>query len=208
MNEKYIGTLKKIINAAKKEFAKKGFFKTTVEDITRRAGIAKGTYYIYFKSKEDVIKYMINEMADSVSRIIDIAINSLKSGVDDFKNFIKNFVKDALTEYLSIKETMITVLRSNYELSKELLSFKSENINKLKYKVKEILKLSMEKSYIRKIDIEIYTEILFMLMTNFFFEFIIEKKNSEKLDYYIDNISDFILYGLGGGVKNVGKNIK
>jgi AcrR family transcriptional regulator len=196
--ENYKGTLKKIIEAAKSEFAKRGFFKTTVEKITKKAGVAKGTYYLYFKTKEDVIKYIVDEMTDEIARILDVAINSLKSNPVDFKNFFRVLLNDSLSAYLNIKDAMITVFRSNYELSRQLASFKSESINKLRNKVREILSISIEKSYIRKVNIDIYTDILFMLMTNFFFEIVLQRKE-EDYEYYIDNIIDFILYGLKKG---------
>ena len=44
-----------LLNAAEKLMAKKGYEKTKVEDITSEAGVAKGTFYVYFKSKEDIL---------------------------------------------------------------------------------------------------------------------------------------------------------
>lgn len=44
-----------LLNAAEKLMSKKGYEKTTVEEITNEAGVAKGTFYVYFKSKEDVL---------------------------------------------------------------------------------------------------------------------------------------------------------
>jgi AcrR family transcriptional regulator len=43
-----------ILEAARKVFAKKGFDQTTVDAIAAAAGIAKGTLYLYFRSKRDI----------------------------------------------------------------------------------------------------------------------------------------------------------
>jgi TetR/AcrR family fatty acid metabolism transcriptional regulator len=43
-----------IIRAAEECFMKKGFHKTTIDDIARKANLAKGTIYLYFKDKEDI----------------------------------------------------------------------------------------------------------------------------------------------------------
>ena len=51
-----MNTRGRIINAAKRLFAEKGFDRTTVDDIVRAAGIAKGTFYLHFSSKEELIK--------------------------------------------------------------------------------------------------------------------------------------------------------
>ena len=44
-----------ILNAATGVFAEKGFFNSKVADIAKAAGVADGTVYLYFKSKEDIL---------------------------------------------------------------------------------------------------------------------------------------------------------
>ncbi len=50
-----------ILGAALKTFAEKGFAATRMEDIATRAGVTKGTIYLYFPSKEDVFKNLVRE---------------------------------------------------------------------------------------------------------------------------------------------------
>ncbi|MEO8955969.1 MAG: TetR/AcrR family transcriptional regulator [Ktedonobacteraceae bacterium] len=50
-----------IIDAAMRIFAQKGFAKATNKDIAREAGITAGLIYHYFKSKEDLLKVVIEE---------------------------------------------------------------------------------------------------------------------------------------------------
>src|SRR5271163_5169155 len=45
---------KEIVDAARKLFAKKGFADATMDEIAAACGLAKGTLYLYFKSKRDV----------------------------------------------------------------------------------------------------------------------------------------------------------
>lgn len=52
---------KKIIDAAIKLFARKGFYETTVDDIAKAAKIAKGTAYLYFKDKPSLYISVIEE---------------------------------------------------------------------------------------------------------------------------------------------------
>lgn len=49
------GTREKIINTAWKLFYEKGFGETTINDILREADISKGTFYYYFRSKDDLL---------------------------------------------------------------------------------------------------------------------------------------------------------
>ncbi|PEB51830.1 TetR family transcriptional regulator [Bacillus pseudomycoides] len=66
-----------ILNAAEKLFASKGYTKTTVSDILREIGIAKGTFYHYFKSKEEVMDAIIMRIVNAdVAAAKKIAANS------------------------------------------------------------------------------------------------------------------------------------
>ena len=50
-----------IIEAAVRVFARKGYFSSRVSDIAREAGIAAGTIYLYFKTKEDILITLVRE---------------------------------------------------------------------------------------------------------------------------------------------------
>ena len=50
---------KEILETAERLFVTKGYTKTTVNDILKEIGIAKGTFYHYFKSKEEVMDEII-----------------------------------------------------------------------------------------------------------------------------------------------------
>ena len=50
-----------ILDAAVAVFAEKGFAAARMEDIARKAGVTKGTIYLYFEGKEDVFKTLVRE---------------------------------------------------------------------------------------------------------------------------------------------------
>lgn len=55
----------KIISSAMEEFSLKGYSKTSVNSITRKAGIAKGSIYQYFEDKKDFYLYLVSLVRDS-----------------------------------------------------------------------------------------------------------------------------------------------
>ena len=55
-NEKY----DRILEAAIKVFAEKGFHQSTISQIARQAGVADGTIYLYFKNKDDILVHFFN----------------------------------------------------------------------------------------------------------------------------------------------------
>lgn len=53
---------KQIINAAEEVFTQKGFDQARMDDIAEETGLSKGTLYLYFKSKEDLITAILDRM--------------------------------------------------------------------------------------------------------------------------------------------------
>jgi len=59
-----------IIEAATKNFARNGYYNSTISDIAKEAGVAHGTVYLYFKSKEELLISVFDEqMADVVNYV-------------------------------------------------------------------------------------------------------------------------------------------
>lgn len=67
---------KEILDVAEKLFVTKGYLKTTVKDILQEIGIAKGTFYYYFKSKEEVMDAIVLRLVSTgVEAAKEIASN-------------------------------------------------------------------------------------------------------------------------------------
>ena len=75
--EQALETKKKIYETAKSLFRKHGFDKVTVDTIVETAGVSKGSFYVYFKSKDALITNLI---ADTVDRV-DL----------DYKSYVESF---------------------------------------------------------------------------------------------------------------------
>lgn len=56
-------TLRRLIEAAAAEFGERGFHEAAITGITRRAGVALGTFYTYFESKEEVFRALVLDMS-------------------------------------------------------------------------------------------------------------------------------------------------
>lgn len=61
-------TRRKLLAAAEAEFGENGFHATSVASITGRAGVAQGTFYLYFPSKEDVLRELVRSMGRKLRR--------------------------------------------------------------------------------------------------------------------------------------------
>ena len=65
-----------IIDTALKIFIHKGYEKTSVNDILNEIGIAKGTFYHYFKAKEEVLDAVIADTTETI-------VNKIEKIIDD-----------------------------------------------------------------------------------------------------------------------------
>ena len=68
-----------ILRAATRVFAHNGYFNSKVADIAREAGVADGTVYLYFKSKEDILHSIFDR---SVEEALDAAKKQVKQSSD------------------------------------------------------------------------------------------------------------------------------
>lgn len=65
-----------ILDAALEVFSEQGFARARVEDIAARAGLSKGAVYLYFESKDEMLKALVRRLADGVvgaaERLVEI----------------------------------------------------------------------------------------------------------------------------------------
>src|SRR3954453_13689364 len=59
-------TLRKILDAAREELGERGFSDSSIVGITQRAGVALGTFYTYFDSKEALFQALVQDMSAQV----------------------------------------------------------------------------------------------------------------------------------------------
>lgn len=71
-------TLRKLLDASAIEFGEKGFHEASVSSITRRAGVALGTFYTYFDSKDALFKALVQDMSAQVKSSAGSAVEALR----------------------------------------------------------------------------------------------------------------------------------
>ncbi len=59
-----------ILDAARDVFAKRGYARATVDDIVAEAGVARGTFYLYFDDKRDAFVELVQRFASQITAVI------------------------------------------------------------------------------------------------------------------------------------------
>lgn len=81
-----------ILEAAQGVFAERGFHEATVEEIAERAGIGKGTVYLYFESKKDLLVSLVVQKLSELEERVATGIDGLDRPNDVLRRLVDVFV--------------------------------------------------------------------------------------------------------------------
>lgn len=85
-------TLRKILNAARDEFGERGYSDSSIVAITQRAGVALGTFYTYFDTKEDVFRALVSDMSAQVRDHVAPAFKDAADAIDGERRALESFL--------------------------------------------------------------------------------------------------------------------
>jgi AcrR family transcriptional regulator len=85
-----------IVEAAMEEFIARGFAATRLDDIAKRAGVAKGTIYLHFKDKESMFEELVRTVIVPVVRRLTALPPPAGSVRDLVETFASNFLKEVI----------------------------------------------------------------------------------------------------------------
>ena len=88
-------TLRKILDAARDEFGERGFSESSIVAITQRAGVALGTFYTYFDSKEAVFQALVRDMSAQVRDHVAPAFKGATDALDGERRALESFLQFA-----------------------------------------------------------------------------------------------------------------
>lgn len=187
-----------LIEQGRELFNKFGFQKTSIFDITKNVGIAQGTFYKFFHSKEELY-FVILEMEEQKLReqFTAVDIFTEKDPKQAMKNILRQMIEtieeNALIRELFIGNTMVHIVKN---ISSELLDEHYQNDS---FAIEPLLEKLKQAGFIVEKEPEIVASILrsFFLLT-------LHKKEIGK-DVFDETMDVFIDLIIDGLVKEEGK---
>ena len=89
-------TRRALLDAAAGEFGEHGFHAASISQITRRAGVALGSFYTYYESKDAIFRALVSDMSERVRdhvapaiRAADDGIAGERAGLESFLGFVR-----------------------------------------------------------------------------------------------------------------------
>jgi AcrR family transcriptional regulator len=139
-----------VLRHAKRIFARKGYHRTNVADIISRAGIARGTFYLYFQNKKDLFEELLQQVLTELAT----RIHRLKPGpeapnpVDQLRDNLRRVVEYVLAE----RELTDILLNHSVGFDRELDARILEFYDRIAAAIKRSLDLGIEMNLVRHAD--------------------------------------------------------
>jgi AcrR family transcriptional regulator len=153
-----------LLSAAIAEFNQNGYFNTSVDSITKRAGVSHGTFYLYFKNKQDVLAILIGRIEERISQTI--------SGKNNDEEFLNS--KDYISFEQDIHHIVSVILESS-GLFKTFIQGMVQNreifdlFARISYSIKEIFYARIKQKKNGRIGSRIDALILAQIMSIMFY---------------------------------------
>ena len=180
-----------IINAARELFKNYGFKKVSMDEIARKAGVTKKTVYKYFSSKQELLKFFINEELVNMKKIIE---DTEKNNTDFFE-----CVHECIYRLLQYKHKrkFLKVLVEEAEVLKDekVIAELSVLDDQIQEYIKDKLEYAVKEKYIDVENIDIAAFLIYKMYIALMFDW---SETYKKLDDKViaDSILKFVLNGI------------
>ncbi|MBI4763584.1 MAG: TetR/AcrR family transcriptional regulator [Deltaproteobacteria bacterium] len=191
-----LSTKEQLINAAIKIFQQKGFQKTRISDIVSEAGLAQGTFYLYFESKEKIFRQITLDQSSRFAKVFkETEVVFGGKDLTDIRQNITRFLNKLLEVYkqnIKISELLFRETRGHGGLFKEDQETFYKSFIKL---LQEHMKRDLPAGKFIFEDSETIAIFLLGVFLNSTSYFLLMKKqfNTDKL---VQKMTDFILNGM------------
>ncbi|MCW4572918.1 transcriptional regulator, TetR family [Venenivibrio stagnispumantis] len=188
-----MNTKEKLLISAKKIFSEKGYHDTKVSDIVEDAGVAQGTFYIYFKSKEDIFKELIFSINEKIFKEIENCCNA----EEDAENILKNIVNKIANCIYENKEIASIFLFQMICLNEDFKKIYIQKMLKLKDYILQIVKKGINQKKFRYNNEEVIANIIIGSIRQNFLELILtDNKTKEEFGNLLEESLNIVLKGI------------
>ena len=177
-------TKRKIFETSMKLFADKGYDATSIEEITATVGVAKGTLYYHFSSKEEIFNFLVDEGVKLLKNSISIKTAKMNNSIDKIRAIVLIQIK-ILFKYENFMTIILSQIWGNDERSKLCKKYVFEYIQM----IEEIIKEGIKKKEIVNKDTDIIASGIFgFTCSSFIYKMRHEEVDVQKLFDEIDNL--------------------
>ena len=177
-------TKRKIFEASMQLFADKGYDATSIEEITATVGVAKGTLYYHFSSKEEIFNFLVDEGMKLLKNSISIKTDKMTNSLDKIRAIVLIQLK-ILFKYEKFITIILSQIWGNDDRNKLCKKYLFEYIEM----IENIVKQGINKNEIVNRDsFAIASGIFGFTCSSFIYKMRYDKKEAKELFNEIDNL--------------------
>ncbi|MEJ2544058.1 MAG: TetR/AcrR family transcriptional regulator [Calditrichaceae bacterium] len=135
----------RIIEAAVKVFAKKGFYLAKVSDVAKAANVADGTIYLYFKNKDDLLINLFEQKMELILQRFKEDLKDITDPVEKLHRFVDVYFT-LIEEDKELADVFQVELRQS---AKFLKDYHNEKFLDFLFMIKSIIQEGMENGFFR-----------------------------------------------------------
>jgi len=184
----------KILKAAISSFAQKGYHDTSISKIINKAGIARGTFYLYFENKRQIFDSILENLIVEIDRCIK-KIEIGKERQNPLEQ-LKDNLRRIFTLFVENPELSKILLRHAAGLDKESDQKITEFYNNIADKIGDALKLGIKMELIRGCNPRITSFLILGSIKELIEHVTLTMKSKSDINPVIDEILNFGLHGL------------
>ena len=178
-----------IIEAGIRVFISKGVSETTVRDIIRSTGLASGTFYNYFNSKEEVLVAIFNDFAKEVGK----TVRDENVEPDNFEEFLR-IKLTRFFKFVSSKPEIFMIMSNNHNLVNNFSINTPQIILEIDY-LKEEINDYIKKGVFPNFDVDLFALVIRPITDSLAQEMMSQKKID--INKYTEKCINFLMKGLG-----------
>ena len=183
----------RIIKAATKIFAQKGFFQAKVSDIAKEAQVADGTIYLYFENKDDILISLFEEQMNRVLEDMKRQISTEDDAIKKIEKFAYNHLK-LMELNKNMAEIIQVELRQSTKFMKE---YKNEKFHQYLNLIGDIIEEGQQKGIFKEDIIPgIAKRAFFGALDEMSRFWVLSRRKKYDIETAAKQISDYFLTGL------------
>ena len=164
-------TKRKIFEIAMKLFSEKGYDATSIEEITATVGVAKGTLYYHFNSKEEIFNFLVEEGMKLLKNSIEIKTSKCETTKEKIKAIILIQIK-GIVKY----ENMLSIIFSQLYGNESKNKLCQDKVQEYIEVIEKIINEGIEKKEIKECNSKLMAYTIFSLTSSI----MMYKKQTEK----------------------------
>jgi len=185
--------IQQLLNAAARVFSRKGYHKASVSDIIQEAKVARGTFYLYFKSKRAIFDALLDNFFETIESQVERIqyTGNIDEAIGQLRNNVMRVIQ-LLTEQRHLTRILLSeAVGLDSEIDMKLIEF----YNRLVSLIKRSMELGKQMGLVRNLNSDIAAILALGTVKEIMYQYIMKDQRFD-INELVDEILGYVLFGI------------